>query len=171
MIDCLSKIAQGKYTAVEHANLIRPDQEQELKLLALKALVTLMGSIVDWARNLTEGLRAKHLEDAPHGDAAAESDGEEHDVRSEASLPQANSLGQSSILEQKQRKLELQIGVNKFNMKPKRGIEYLKQNGFVTDDPQAVADLFLDLSTSWRGAEDRPDDGEICREVLHRQSG
>merc|ERR1719330_349267 len=28
-------------------------------------------------------------------------------------------------------------------MKPKRGIEYLKQNGFVSDDPQAVAELFL----------------------------
>ena len=57
----------------------------------------------------------------------------------------------SSFKEQKQRKLDLQIGINKsepqrlrilgdfglyawsdvrFNMKPKRGIEYLKKNGF-----------------------------------------
>merc|ERR550514_1072352 len=76
MIDCLSKIAQGKYTAIEHANLIQPHQEQELKTLALNALVTLMGSIVDWARRMTEdqntaeGTTERRVDDV-------ESDGEE----------------------------------------------------------------------------------------------
>jgi hypothetical protein len=43
MVDCLSKIAQGKYTQAEHAALLQPQQEQELKILALKTLATLMG--------------------------------------------------------------------------------------------------------------------------------
>lgn len=145
-IDCLSKIAQGKYTAVEHANLIQPHQEQELKQLALQSLVTLMGSIVDWARRMTEDQKPVSIlghteENRP---AAGESDAEDDasDVAvstSGATLPVAQL---SSFKEQKQRKVELQIGINKFNMKPKRGIEYLKQNGFLNDDPSSLAALF-----------------------------
>eukprot|EP00930_Biecheleria_cincta_P093702 TRINITY_DN8420_c0_g1_i1.p1 TRINITY_DN8420_c0_g1~~TRINITY_DN8420_c0_g1_i1.p1 ORF type:complete len:1819 (+),score=462.05 TRINITY_DN8420_c0_g1_i1:712-5457(+) len=151
-IDCLSKIAQGKYTAVEHANLIQPHQEQELKIHALEALVKLMGSIVDWARRnsedkpVTTSILGGHLEEGPVKEG--DSDGED-DAKSDAAASLATSGGASSahqltstFQEQKQRKLELQIGVNKFNMKPKRGIEYLKQNGFLTDDPQALANLF-----------------------------
>lgn len=147
MIDCLSKIAQGKYTASEHANLIQPEQERELKQLALKAIVTLMGSIVDWARRMSEDQRAANLEDGADdrqdakGDGGADSDAED-DAKSDTTFTTVSTSAPSSIVEQKQRKMELMIGVNKFNMKPKRGIEYLKQNGFVTDDPQALADLF-----------------------------
>mmetsp|Transcript_37723 Transcript_37723/g.69804 ORF Transcript_37723/g.69804 Transcript_37723/m.69804 type:complete len:1802 (-) Transcript_37723:138-5543(-) len=147
MIDCLSKIAQGKYTAVEHANLIQPEQEKELKQLSLKAIVTLMGSIVDWARRMSEDQRAASLEDGPEdrqepgGDKNADSDAED-DAKSDSTFATVSTSAPSSIVEQKQRKLELQIGVNKFNMKPKRGIEYLKQNGFVGEDPQALAELF-----------------------------
>jgi len=149
MIDCLSKIAQGKYTAVEHANIIQPHQEQELKALALKALVTLMGSIVDWARRMTEDQRGAQIgnESCPRQDQRPDVDSDaDDDVKSDATFAASTALStnttQSSIVEQKQRKYELQIGVNKFNMKPKRGIEYLKQNGFVTDDPNCIAEWF-----------------------------
>merc|ERR1719321_578777 len=54
MVDCLSKIAQGKYTQAEHAGLLQPQQEQELKILALKTLATLMGSVNDWGRRVYE---------------------------------------------------------------------------------------------------------------------
>mmetsp|Transcript_58738 Transcript_58738/g.137076 ORF Transcript_58738/g.137076 Transcript_58738/m.137076 type:complete len:1749 (+) Transcript_58738:59-5305(+) len=147
LIDCLSKIAQGKYTSSEHANLIRPEQELELKMLALQAVVTLMGSIVDWARRMSEDKRELPTK-TEVSKADGESDGEE-DAQSDAThstsagastAPTASTL--SAIVEQKQRKHELQIGVNKFNMKPKRGIEYLKQNGFFGDDPLAIADFF-----------------------------
>mmetsp|Transcript_53139 Transcript_53139/g.95363 ORF Transcript_53139/g.95363 Transcript_53139/m.95363 type:complete len:1752 (+) Transcript_53139:149-5404(+) len=142
-IDCLSKIAQGKYASVEHSNLIQPHQEQELKILALQALVTLMGSIVDWAR-VQEPKSDSILSGIEEGKKEViESDGEE-DSKSEAASASA-SLGDKAancFQEAKQRKLELQIGVNKFNMKPKRGIEYLKANGFLNDDPAALAELF-----------------------------
>ncbi|CAE7909014.1 ARFGEF2, partial [Symbiodinium sp. KB8] len=151
-IDCLSKIAQGKYTAVEHANLIQPHQEQELKQLALQSLVTLMGSIVDWARRMAEDHKMPILgqgsEDAKAKDGP-ESDGEDDasDVvpsltTSASQYSQSSGVPTSSFKEQKQRKLDLQIGINKFNMKPKRGIEYLKKNGFLTDDPASLAVLF-----------------------------
>ncbi|CAJ1345350.1 unnamed protein product [Effrenium voratum] len=146
-IDCLSKIAQGKYTAVEHANLIQPHQEQELKQLALQSLVTLMGSIVDWARRMTEDQKpVSILGQAEESRDGAESD---EDDASDAAVSMATSdktipvsVASSSFKEQKQRKVELQIGINKFNMKPKRGIEYLKQNGFLNEDPASLATLF-----------------------------
>jgi len=145
-IDCLSKIAQGKYTAVEHANLIQPQQEQELKKEALRSLVTLMGSIVGWARRMTEDQKPVPIlghnteETTPAGESDAEDDASEAAVStSGGTLPVAPL---SSFKEQKQRKVELQIGINKFNMKPKRGIEYLKQNGFLNDDPASLATLF-----------------------------
>jgi len=154
MIDCLSKIAQGKYTSVEHSNLIQPHQEQELKGVALTALVTLMGSIVDWARRMTEDRAIEHDHPGVNGaqelskvPEAADSDNEDDDQRSVNTMASgataATTHVSNSIVEQKQRKLELQIGVNKFNMKAKRGIEYLKQNGFISDNPQDVAELFL----------------------------
>jgi brefeldin A-inhibited guanine nucleotide-exchange protein len=149
MMDCLSKIAQGRYTASEHVNLIQPEQERELKMLSLQAIVTLMGSIVDWARRMTEDHKGTHLEDdssrprLESKDNAADSDNED-DAKSDATFATNTSLStvSSSIVEQKQRKHDLQIGVNKFNMKPKRGIEYLKQNGFVSEEPQAMAEFF-----------------------------
>lgn len=62
----------------------------------------------------------------------------------------------NSFKEQKQRKVELQIGINKrlcerlhpaldlrFNMKPKRGIEYLKQNGFVATSSAVLLLMFM----------------------------
>jgi len=170
MIDCLSKIAQGKYTSSEHANLIRPEQEQELKMLALQAVVTLMGSVVEWARKMSEDKRDALPAKAEAAARDGESDGED-DAQSDTTL--ATSAGVSTapttisalsaIVEQKQRKHELQIGVNKFNMKPKRGIEYLKQNGFFGDDPHAIAEFFrnqdLGLDKSQVGdflGEDKP---------------
>lgn len=154
MIECLTKIAQGKYTSSEHANFIQPHQEQELKMWALQSVVMLMGSIVDWARRMTEDQRTSLGEDCNGQEDKGKDDSDaDDDARSEAPSIAAksdntfvtNSTGcteQSSILAQKQRKHDLQIGVNKFNMKPKRGIEYLKQNGFIADDPAAIAEFF-----------------------------
>jgi len=125
LIDCLSKIAQGKYAAVEHANLIQPHQEQELKMLALQALVTLMGSIVDWARRMSDDQRVSQLdagqESRPDQQQEGDSDAED-DTKSDVTLSMvsAASTQSSAIVEQKQRKLLQQIGVNKFNMKPKK---------------------------------------------------
>lgn len=152
MIECLTKIAQGKYTSGEHANFIQPHQEQELKMWALQAVVTLMGSIVDWAKRMTEDQRSAIAEDGNDERKDVDSDADD-DTRSEATSTAAKSdltmltqttmcTEHSSIFHQKQRKHDLQIGVNKFNMKPKRGIEYLKQNGFIADNPAAIADLF-----------------------------
>eukprot|EP00929_Paragymnodinium_shiwhaense_P023699 TRINITY_DN14780_c0_g1_i1.p1 TRINITY_DN14780_c0_g1~~TRINITY_DN14780_c0_g1_i1.p1 ORF type:complete len:1790 (+),score=604.91 TRINITY_DN14780_c0_g1_i1:213-5582(+) len=141
MIDCLSKIAQGKYTSTEHANIIQPHQEQELKMLALQALVTLMGSIVDWSRRMTVESTQKELEDRREPTREGESD--EDDSKSEATEPVSEAKQSCSVMEQKQRKGELQASIHAFNMKPKRGIELLKRGGFITDDPANIAEFLL----------------------------
>lgn len=48
MTDCLARIAQGKYATQEHS-LILPQQETELRGLALTIIVTLVSNIVEWA--------------------------------------------------------------------------------------------------------------------------
>lgn len=147
MIDCLSKIAQGKYTSLEHSNLIQPQQEQELKVLALKALVTLMGSIVEWSRRMTEEKAPPSINGSAEAKADPDSDVED-DTKSNSTLTSAATgvtaptASMTSVVDNRQRKMQLQVGVNKFNMKPKRGIEYLKQHGFITDNPHDVSELF-----------------------------
>jgi len=153
MIDCLSKISQGKYTSSEHANLIQPQQEQELKMLALNTLVKLMGSIVDWARRMTEDSQALGDDGEAKGATAKDADSDaEEEEKSEATFATSTSIsgsaaasgssGVTKMVEQKQRKLDLASGVNKFNIKPKRGIEYLKAHGFIGDEPVNLAEFF-----------------------------
>lgn len=112
----LSQIAQGKYAASEHTSLIDPQQENELKILALKTLKTLAGSLADWAYRIPEGSPDAH-------DRLA------------------------IIMERRKRKLALKRAVEKFNMKPKKGVAELKEAGFITDEPASLASLIRKENT------------------------
>uniref|UniRef100_A0A0G4G318 SEC7 domain-containing protein n=1 Tax=Chromera velia CCMP2878 TaxID=1169474 RepID=A0A0G4G318_9ALVE len=211
-LDCLAKIAQGKYTQSEHTNLISlPNQQQALRNQALKTLVTLMGSVIEWAGldgrapaqggggggvQLPSGAASSPAPTGSQGDereghAGGEgrnlkdsAEGEEGDSEGEggegspgrrrssavgggkpgsptgtltsfrsaplnategpttlssssapqlvaASSPAPSSSGQGRIERQRAMKSSLQRGIAKFNMKPKKGIEFLLQNGHI----------------------------------------
>lgn len=179
MIDCLSKIAQGKYTSSEHSNLISSQQEHELKKWALQALVKLMGSVVEWSSHRTDDQTVQGIEgrERIHSIANGGDSDEDGLAPTESSCSANPSTASAAIMEQKQRKHELQVGVNKFNMKPKRGIEYLKQSGFIKESPEAIAqflqnnDIGLDKTAigDYLG-EDKPLNKSVLYALVDRQS-
>eukprot|EP00931_Biecheleriopsis_adriatica_P085719 TRINITY_DN60541_c0_g1_i1.p1 TRINITY_DN60541_c0_g1~~TRINITY_DN60541_c0_g1_i1.p1 ORF type:complete len:1147 (-),score=316.60 TRINITY_DN60541_c0_g1_i1:39-3479(-) len=141
LIDIVSRIARGKYTETEHVGLIQPEQEQRLRVLALQTLLQLITS-------LDQQGRASEAQ-AGSGAAAALASSPSSTLESEAEQANGDATPQTSrssstllAVEQKQRKRELQEGVSKFNLKPKRGLEHLKSAGLLVEDPDAYASLF-----------------------------
>lgn len=116
IVERLSQIAQGKYMASEHSSLIDPQQEGELKVQALTALVKLSGALADWAHTMPAG-------------AADDPD----------ALP--------FVMERRKRKLALKRAVEKFNLKPKKGMVDLLEGGFIIDTPESLAELFCKQNT------------------------
>jgi len=150
VIECLSKIAQGKYSDPEHTALITPEKELELRKLALGALTRLMSALKEWLKKKTEAGEAPGDASAKHGHSMSRSfSAEDRESNSDAAdghepQPDENVDG-LSVCEQKQRKRDLQNGIHKFNLKPKRGIEHLRQGGFVNEHPQSMAELFKNV--------------------------
>uniref|UniRef100_A0A7S1PDF6 SEC7 domain-containing protein n=1 Tax=Vitrella brassicaformis TaxID=1169539 RepID=A0A7S1PDF6_9ALVE len=142
LIECLSRIAQGKYTSTEHTNLILPQQQAALQMVALKALVTLMGSVVDWVRRATEDAEqpASHLEEQETEEDDFASEAEKDRMTAQAA---AGSASSSQVYQQRLKKAQLQRAIAKFNIKPKKGIEYLISTGQLQDDPEAIARFLL----------------------------
>jgi len=152
-VDCLAKIAQGRYLQTEHSNLIQPQQEVELKKLALDALITLVGSLVDSVReSKNESMKEKEKGDAadttplqrrtrPNLDGSPESDEEDDFDESK----KVDGVAFASFVEQKQRKALLLKGIHKFNMKPKDGLKFFYANKFIEEDsPEDHARFFVE---------------------------
>lgn len=116
IVERLSQIAQGKYMNSEHTSLIDPQQEAELKVLALTALVKLSAGLADWACRMPVGV---------------------------ANDPDALSL----IMERRKRKLALKRAVEKFNIKPKKGMVDLLEGGFISDTPDSFAEFICKENT------------------------
>eukprot|EP00397_Hematodinium_sp_SG-2012_P001747 GEMP01001752.1.p1 GENE.GEMP01001752.1~~GEMP01001752.1.p1 ORF type:complete len:1700 (+),score=348.55 GEMP01001752.1:43-5142(+) len=139
-VDCLAKIAQGRYLKTEHVNLIQPQQEMELKSVALDSLITLVGSLIDWTREsksetMKDDEKVKDEKDEDEEDDEADIK-EEKDDREKFSQFQAH----------KDRKALLKKGVTKFNIKPKKGLEFFYSHNFIErDNPEAVAKFFLEV--------------------------
>ncbi|KAF4734291.1 Brefeldin A-inhibited guanine nucleotide-exchange protein 1, partial [Perkinsus olseni] len=150
-IATLAKIAQGGIQK-SGAGDLQPEQEAKLRMLALESLVTLTGSMVELsnrqAAEQSSGGREKSTEESSDGKgndpttascSAGESDSGGGSPRN--STITANGSARSSAIVAKARKSELEAGVRKFNVKPKRGVEYFVARGFCENDPTDVARL------------------------------
>ncbi|KAF4679724.1 Brefeldin A-inhibited guanine nucleotide-exchange protein 1, partial [Perkinsus olseni] len=150
-ITTLAKIAQGGIQK-SGAGDLQPEQEAKLRMLALESLVTLTGSMVELsnrqAAEQSSGGGEKSTEESSDGKgndpttascSAGESDSGGGSPRN--STITANGSARSSAIVAKARKSELEAGVRKFNMKPKRGVEYFVARGFCENDPADVARL------------------------------
>jgi len=133
MLDVLGKIAQGKFSQPEYGVTIMPVQDQELRVLALESLVGLMNSVVTWA--------AHHLGDGgTDEDATPSGAGDSDNI---PGLPPAGSLPTIDVVDLRNKKAELQGAIEKFNAKPKKGIEaFYKGNFLAENDPDALVDFF-----------------------------
>lgn len=134
MIESLSRIATGKYTSSEHASVIQPEQEHRLRILALGALLTLVKSLEVKAQGHVTPPRGSSDTGLGAWQEPLEEDEEGEELRTRSA---------TAALDQKRLKRELQEGVSKFNLKPKRGLEHLKRAGLVeNEDPGSLAKLF-----------------------------
>ncbi|KAF4659440.1 Brefeldin A-inhibited guanine nucleotide-exchange protein 1 [Perkinsus chesapeaki] len=150
-ISTLAKIAQGGIQKSGGGDL-QPEQESKLRTLALESLVTLTGSMVELSNRPIEpaGGREKSSEEQgseEKGNDVTTGSCSGGDSESGGGTPKnaissaVNGTAKSSAIVAKARKSELEAGVRKFNMKPKRGVEYFVAHGFCNSDPQDVARL------------------------------
>lgn len=158
--DDLSRLTLSSVSLTESS-----EQEATLKTLALETLVNISDSMVQWereGRELTRELSNRVSEaadaqpphsprDGNHSSAASEVgvNGAEPAATaaptSSAIVPAAREEGDDVDFEAMfHRKHEVHEGVVKFNMKPKRGIKYLKDVCGLEDNPKAIAKFLLE---------------------------
>ena len=78
MIDLLCKIAQGKYSRPEYTALITPQQEQQLKILALEPLVKLAKSLLQFTEDYQK--RMEEVSKLRNSSQELERDGEDYET-------------------------------------------------------------------------------------------
>lgn len=145
----MSKITRGSHV-IDRVNWTQ--QELKLRVLALECLVTIIKSLVDWSKDL-------RIEKSVHDDHPAEEtkeeikkekeeEDEEGDTEKEeteetrlARAP-SNSNSDPNFLEIKEQKLRFTVGVNKFKLSGKKGLKFFIDNGFVDNEPEAIANFF-----------------------------
>jgi len=146
--------------------------EVKLRRQSLECLVAALKSLVAWSaitsnkrgggaddvpRSSVDGLGRNHTTDSAAGsnlDLAAPTPSWPTDIASRNSVSGIASNGVSTpdigtddverFENAKQRKTTLQEGIKKFNFKPKRGIEYLVEHGFIrSKSPHDIARFLL----------------------------
>uniref|UniRef100_A0A8C1WKB6 ADP-ribosylation factor guanine nucleotide-exchange factor 2 (brefeldin A-inhibited) n=1 Tax=Cyprinus carpio TaxID=7962 RepID=A0A8C1WKB6_CYPCA len=149
LVNDLSKIAQGR-SGQELG--MTPLQELSLRKKGLECLVSILKCMVEWSRDMyiNPNLQANFGQERPaEGDSA---DGKLHENLSSrrdsvSSLDSTVSSGvqqsQPDHPEQyeviKQQKEIIEHGIELFNKKPKRGLQYLQEQGMLGTTPEDIA--------------------------------
>ena len=135
LINDLSKLAQGRGAMELGATQL---QEKSMRIKGLECLVAILKCMVEWSRDIYVN---------PHSQSNLSSDhkskeGGEVDLNKSVS---SNDLGVKDNIEQiqnlKQQKEILEHGIELFNKKPKKGIEFLQKQGLIGPDPRDIADF------------------------------
>lgn len=138
----LSKIAQGKFGKMEHSNMITEKEEHSLKLYALKILASTV-------LRLNSAILAEEQKEAESAKDAKEEEKQENsgglqdgmDDDEEQSPSVMNETSTSISADPKKdsyelnrlKKYNLYKAAVKFNLKPKKGIEFLIENNNAGD--------------------------------------
>lgn len=147
MIDTLSKIAQGKFSKTEHSNMLNEKEEHSLKLYALKILASIVMRLNQF---LTEEQKDANDESKQQNSGGRKLEVEE-DQEQSPHFSQHNSINDISINidpkkdnyeKNRQLKSNINKAASKFNLKPKKGIEFLLQ---FNDAKDASYEIRLDL--------------------------
>jgi len=142
MVDTLSKIAQGKFSKTEHSNMLTEKEEHSLKLYALKILTSIVSRLDQF---LTEEQKDAKEEMKQQNSGGLKNEVEEEEEQSPHYMQ--NSLTETSMSlttdpkkDNYERNRLLKGNINKaaskFNLKPKKGIEYLLDFNNVKDAPK-----------------------------------
>merc|ERR1719233_1814294 len=134
LINDLSKLAQGRGAMELGATQL---QEKSMRIKGLECLVAILKCMVEWSRDIYVN---------PHSQSNLSSDhkSKEGEVDLNKSVS-SNDLGAKDNIEQiqnlKQQKEILEHGIELFNKKPKKGIEFLQKQGLIGPDPRDIADF------------------------------
>lgn len=129
--------------------------EQQLKRQGIESLVAVLRSLVAWGTASGKS-NGDVTSDAPPSTTGSRTEGMISDTSLDKLPPP--STGESAprtptpelsddpgrFESAKQRKMLLQEGIKRFNYKPKKGVEYLLEHGFIPDrDPNNIAKFLL----------------------------
>lgn len=146
LVNDLSKIAQGRHALELGATTI---QEKSMRIKGLECLVSILKCKVEWSKDLymnpnlqtTLGETTHKSPTSPHDTDSIDQQSIKHSGSS-LSLNSAGSINNNSgnkevldfpeeLEERKQRKELMETGIEMFNKKPKKGIQFLQERGLL----------------------------------------
>uniref|UniRef100_A0A3P9N9M1 ARF guanine nucleotide exchange factor 2 n=1 Tax=Poecilia reticulata TaxID=8081 RepID=A0A3P9N9M1_POERE len=148
LVNDLSKIAQGR-SGQELG--MTPIQELSLRKKGLECLVSILKCMVEWSKdmyvnpNLQANLGQEHPPDSEGGELKLpeQTAGRRDSVSSLDSNYSSITMSQADHPEQyeviKQQKDIIEHGIELFNKKPKRGIQYLQDQGMLSSTVEEIA--------------------------------
>ncbi|KAH7974861.1 hypothetical protein HPB49_020447 [Dermacentor silvarum] len=153
LVNDLSKIAQGRQ-ALELGATVH--QEKSMRIKGLECLVSILKCMLEWSKDLytnltgnAPGSTATNANTAAGTGSTLEAPEEEDRslVSHGGSCNSLNSAASScNIPEQlevlKQQKEIMEQGIDLFNRKPKRGLQFLQEHGLVGPRPWDIAEFF-----------------------------
>lgn len=155
LVNDLSKIAQGRQ-ALELGATVH--QEKSMRIKGLECLVSILKCMLEWSRDLYTNVTGNATGSTATGtnNAAGSASGstleapEEEDRSLVSHGGSCNSLNSATsscnIPEQlevlKQQKEIMEQGIDLFNRKPKRGLQFLQEHGLVGPRPWDIAEFF-----------------------------
>uniref|UniRef100_A0A131YT42 Brefeldin A-inhibited guanine nucleotide-exchange protein n=1 Tax=Rhipicephalus appendiculatus TaxID=34631 RepID=A0A131YT42_RHIAP len=153
LVNDLSKIAQGRQ-ALELGATVH--QEKSMRIKGLECLVSILKCMLEWSRDLYTNVTGNAPGSTATGTSNAAGSGstleapEEEDRSLVSHGGSCNSLNSATsscnIPEQlevlKQQKEIMEQGIDLFNRKPKRGLQFLQEHGLVGPRPWDIAEFF-----------------------------
>lgn len=162
LVNHLSKIAQGRQ-ALELG--IKPIEEKAMRIRGLECLVSVLKCMVEWSKDLYVNPNSQTTLGEPLAKSSASNDDTSNisenglassQLRSSThggSNQSINSLGSSinrevldlpeELEERKQRKEVMETGIDMFNRKPKKGVQFLQEHKLIGASVEDVAKWLL----------------------------
>ncbi|VDL71420.1 unnamed protein product [Nippostrongylus brasiliensis] len=126
LVDVVSKTARTSIN--EAAPIVQKERERAMRLLGLSCLTDLLQCLVDWF-DVCETTKNHILQ--------GRTEVEETDTE----LPSSPTVHRFVHLKQKKELME--HGIMLFSRKPKQGLSFLQEHGFVGSEPQEIADFLM----------------------------
>ncbi|XP_026283039.1 brefeldin A-inhibited guanine nucleotide-exchange protein 1 isoform X2 [Frankliniella occidentalis] len=185
LVNDLSKIAQGRQALELGAT---PNQEKSMRIRGLECLVSILKCMVEWSKDLyvnpnsqTSLGERKDPETEPipqpssTGSMKSTHGGSSNSINSATSSVSMNTINrefldspeQFEVL--KQQKEVWESGIQIFNRKPKKGVQYLQEQRLLGSTPGEVAEwLHSDERLDKTGIGDfLGDSDDFCKEVMY----
>lgn len=161
LVNHLSKIAQGRQ-AIEVG--IRPIEEKAMRIRGLECLVSVLKCMVEWSKDLYVNPNLQTTLGEPPAKNSNANNYESNNISENGSTPlrsttlggssqSLNSMGSSinrevldlpeELEERKQRKEVMETGIDLFNRKPKKGVQFLQEHKLIGSTVEDVAKWLL----------------------------